>query len=231
MVDIVIARIKKHIAEKGLQPGDKYLSEKELTEKLQVSRTVVREALISLQSIGLLSIKRGGGVYIDNQNLDIIKEILHHHYETHGVRLKELIEVRQIIELGALRLIIEKNKDIHIGLLREINQTYYNAIINQEDTRDADRAFHMHLTKMTGNDTFYTFSKIINDYFSMTRMNLIQSQSALLTSYNEHETLIDTIVASDITKAQDTMLVHLLPITNHIYQLEEDVKDGTSTRK
>jgi len=220
LVDIVVTRIKNHIAESELRPGDKYLSERELIDELQVSRTVVREALISLQSIGLLAIRRGG-IYIEDQNLDIIKEILQHHYDTHGAKLKELVEVRKIIELGALRLLIEKAEDIDTGKLHEINQTYYEAILNKKDTRKADEAFHRELIKATGNDTFYTFSSIINHYFSMTKIDLTQTQSTLFKSHKEHEMLIDMIATRNLAKAQYTMGIHLLPITTYINQLEE----------
>lgn len=220
LVDIAIARIKQHIVENEYKPGDRYLSEKELTENLQVSRTVIREALISLQSIGLLTIKRGGGIYINNQNFDAIKQILQHHYDTHGVKIKELIEIRQIIELGAIRLIIEKNTSVDLELLREINQAYHEAIVNDQDTRETDRNFHQQLMKATENETYYNFSEIINDYFSMTKINLIQNKDAMLKSVKEHDELIDRLQEGDLTKAQDVMIRHMQPINAYINQLE-----------
>lgn len=220
LVDIAIARIKQHIVENEYKPGDRYLSEKELTENLQVSRTVIREALISLQSIGLLTIKRGGGIYINNQNFDAIKQILQHHYDTHGVKIKELIEIRQIIELGAIRLIIEKNTSVDLELLREINQAYHEAIVNDQDTRETDRNFHQQLMKATENETYYNFSEIINDYFSMTKINLIQNKAAMLKSVKEHDELIDRLQQRDLTKAQDVMIRHMQPINAYINQLE-----------
>lgn len=229
LVNIAISRIKAHIANNGFQPGDKYLSEKELTDNLQVSRTVIREALISLQSIGLLNIRHGGGVYIDNQNLDVIKKILQHHYETHGVQLKELIETREVIELGALRLIIEKNTAVDFAHLRTINEMYYDAIHSGKDTRIADRKFHQQIIQATGNKTFFTFSEIINDYFSITNINLIKDKSALLQSYDEHEKLIEKIEARDLVKAEQYLIAHFQPIVTYIHHLEEGDNDGTHT--
>ncbi|MUV37224.1 Uxu operon transcriptional regulator [Lentibacillus sp. JNUCC-1] len=227
LVDIAIDRIKAHIAEQGLRPGDRYLSEKELTEKLQVSRTVVREALISLQSIGLLAIRRGGGVVISDQNFDVIKEILHHHYDAHGVKLRELVEIRQIIELGALRLMIEKAVAVDFAELRDINQRYYEAIVEHRDTREADREFHQALIRATGNETFYNFSEIIHDYFSITKIDLVQSESALLASHQEHEAIVERLAAGDLAGAQALMTDHLKPITAYIDQLEVDGDDET----
>src|SRR5690625_1008081 len=220
LVDIDIARNKQHIVENEYKPGDRYLSEKELTENLQVSRTVIREALISLQSIGLLTIKRGGGIYINNQNFDAIKQILQHHYDTHGVKIKELIEIRQIIELGAIRLIIEKNTAVDLKMFRKINQAYHEAIMNDQDTRETDRNFHQQLMKATENETYFNFSEIINDYFAMTKINLVQNKTAMLKSVQEHDELIDMIEKRDLIKAQDVMIRHMQPINDYINQLE-----------
>ncbi len=129
-------------------------------------------------------------MYIQNPNLESIKEILRHHYDTHGVKIKELVEIRKVIELGALRLIIEKNMEVDFQQLHDINNSYYQAIIKQEDTRQADRFFHQFLIKATGNETFYTFSEIINDYFTLTKMNMIQDEAQMLSSYEQHETMI-----------------------------------------
>src|SRR5699024_10251514 len=107
LVDIVIDRMKAYISEKNLQPGNNFVTEKELVKKLEVSRTVVREAIISLQSIGILTAQQGGGIYIADSQLEGIRTILKHHYETYGIKVKELLEIRKILELGALRLIIE----------------------------------------------------------------------------------------------------------------------------
>lgn len=221
LVDIAIKRIKDHITISDLKPNDKYLSEKELISQLQVSRTVVREALISLQSIGIVNIKPGGGVYIGDPNLDTIKEILKHYYDTHGVKLKELTEVRKIIELGALRLIIENDIDVDFLQLEEINESYYKAIIQKQDTRKDDRLFHQSLIKITSNETFYSFSEIIHEYFSLTKIDLIQNEAKLIQSYHQHTEMINALKGKDLSKAQKIMTLHFEPVFEFINQMED----------
>jgi DNA-binding FadR family transcriptional regulator len=223
LVDIAIERIKQHIQERALKPYDKFLSEGELVSQLQVSRTVVREALISLQSVGIIKIKSGGGVYIENPNLDSIKTILKHHYDTHGVRIKELIEVRKVIELGALRLMIENQVDVNFKHLAEINDSYYHTIIKKQDTRKFDRLFHQSLMKETGNETFCTFSEIINEYFSLTKIDLIEKEEAPIQSYQQHSEIIHALTNKDLPMAQESMTKHLEPIFHFITRMEEKV--------
>lgn len=223
LVDIVIERIKSNILEKGLKPGDKFLSEKEIINQLEVSRTVVREALIALQTVGILNVKPGGGIYIADVKLDSINTILKHHYETHGVKIKELIEIRKIIELGALRLMIEKDVDVNIQQLQEINESYYQTIIEKQDTKMFDRAFHQSLIRATDNESYYNFSEIINEYFALVKINLIEKEDTLIKAYEEHLEITNAIKDKNLPLAQKIMTEHFEPILTFINQMEERV--------
>src|SRR5699024_7303948 len=127
---------------------------------------------------------------------------------------------RQIIELGAIRLTLEKKTSVDVELLSEINQAYHEAIVNDQDTRETDRNFHQQLMKATENETYFNFSEIINDYFAMTKINLVQNKTAMLKSVQEHDELIDMIEKRDLIKAQDVMIRHMQPINDYINQLE-----------
>lgn len=221
LVDIVIERIKGNIIEKGLKPGDKFLSEKELITQLQVSRTVIREALIALQTVGIVRVKAGGGVYIADGNLDSINTILKHHYETYGVKIRELIEIRKIIELGALRLIIEKDVDVNIQQLNEINESYYQTIMGKQDTKKFDRIFHQSLIRATDNESYYNFSEIINEYFSLVKIDLVEKQDELIKAYDQHLEITKAIKNKDLTVAQKIMGQHFEPILTIISEMEE----------
>lgn len=231
LVSIATKRIKKHIMEGDWQAGDKYLSEKELTSRLQVSRTVIREALISLQSVGMVKIISGGGVYIADSNVDPIKEILKHFDELHGVKVRELAEIRKVIELGGLRLMIEKNVIVDFSHLRTLNDAYYQAIKQDNDTRQADKLFHQFLIKSTMNDTFYHFSEIIHEYFTLTKIDILQSEITLMKAYNEHKDIIDALENKDMAKAQEIMIEHLEPILAFTRQMEEVELDGTDSSR
>lgn len=221
LVTIAIERIKSHILENNLKPNDKFLTEKELVEQLQVSRTVVREALISLQTVGILHIKPGGGVYLAEPKFDSINTILKHYYDTYGVKMKELMEIREIVELGALRLIIEKQVDVDIDQLISINESYYKSIIQKQDTKKFDRLFHQSLIKSTDNETYFKFSEVISEYFSLVRMDFIEKEDTLIESYEQHVQIIDAIKNKNLPVAQNVMKEHFQPIFRFITTLEE----------
>ncbi|MWR20550.1 GntR family transcriptional regulator, partial [Helicobacter pylori] len=68
--------IKEYIFAHNLQPGSPLLPESQLVEELGVSRSSVREAVKALQSLGLIEVRRGDGLYVRATNFDAITEIL-----------------------------------------------------------------------------------------------------------------------------------------------------------
>ena len=64
----VADKIQDLIAAESLRPGDKLPGERELADRMGVSRTVVREAIRVLGVRGLVRVKSGCGTYVSNDN-------------------------------------------------------------------------------------------------------------------------------------------------------------------
>ena len=62
--DSIVAQIEGMILEGLLKPGEKLPPERELAERLDVSRPSLREAIVVLESRGLLQSRRGGGTFV-----------------------------------------------------------------------------------------------------------------------------------------------------------------------
>ena len=95
--DGVVAAIKETIAADGFKPGDKFYSENELTKKLQVSRSSIREALRILEVTGQVTVSQGKGIFIadiDVQQLEAFTTWLKNNEQS----IKDNFEVRLIIE-------------------------------------------------------------------------------------------------------------------------------------
>src|ERR687887_1262919 len=68
----VVERLREFIDVQNLQAGDKLMSERELAERLGVSRTSVRQALTALKVMGLVEIRHGDGVYLQRAPSDVV---------------------------------------------------------------------------------------------------------------------------------------------------------------
>jgi DNA-binding FadR family transcriptional regulator len=93
------------IVEGAYPPGSKLPTEREIAEEFEVTRNVVREALKRLEALGLVTIRRGSGIYVEDLQL------------TGGVELIEL-------------LIFKEDGSLNIEILRDIIEFYEDSIIN-----------------------------------------------------------------------------------------------------
>lgn len=102
----IVSLIQKKIITGAIRPGEKLPTERDLAESLQVNRATVREALRKLESLDLLEIRHGDGVYVRNflesGNLDLVKTMAYM-YEPGGI-IPAVLEVRRIMvpEMAAL---------------------------------------------------------------------------------------------------------------------------------
>ncbi|MCR2822502.1 FadR/GntR family transcriptional regulator [Lederbergia panacisoli] len=104
--EVVSERIKSYISENKCQPGDRLPTEKEIIDMLGVSRTIVREALKTLQSQGIIEIKQGLGIFVKEIKIQSILRNISPFLTIDKVKFKEVIDTRIIFELGAIGLAI-----------------------------------------------------------------------------------------------------------------------------
>ena len=70
LLEGTIEKLQELISRGGYMPGDKLPSERELVEEFGVSRTVLREAIRSIEASGLVTVYPGKGVFVSEQNID-----------------------------------------------------------------------------------------------------------------------------------------------------------------
>lgn len=167
--DIVVKSIKKLLITKKLQPGDKLPSENELASMLNVSRGSVREAMKILTAYGIVKIKRGDGTYISDTMDGISFDPLLFKLILRNNDIHELRELREMIELGIIKLAIENATEQNIKTLENVYN--YTALkINKGEYHDAvlietELMFHTSLGQATGNKLVQTIYSFVMDLY------------------------------------------------------------------
>ena len=160
--DEVASQIITRIISGDLLPGEKLPPEREISEKMRVNRHTLREALRKIESLGLLSVRQGDGIYIkdyrDSGNLELLKHIIYRKKDkTPGV-FKDILEIRRIIspEMAEKAALFRTDADI----------TAIKMIINSPGSLiEKDLAIHQAIAK-AGDNIFYLFVlNFFNDIF------------------------------------------------------------------
>lgn len=117
---MVQEQLKLYIIDSGLKGGDILPSEKKLAEDLGISRTSIREALIALETLGMIEIKHGVGRFIRNFNYEAILQNLPYRLELDINNFWEVLEIRFCLELWFIAKEINKYTPSDIKKLNQI---------------------------------------------------------------------------------------------------------------
>ena len=202
----IIDQVKAMIIDGTLSIGDRLPSEHELSQTFGVSRSSVREALKSLQMIGVIESKQGGGNFVvDNVQLSTTNN-LSLLFKLNKGNPNDIIQLRCCIETESVRMIIKSGTPEIIDSLSDIINQYKSAE-SEEKMIHYDKIFHSKLVEYSGNFLF----SYLNNALSFLYSQQIETSSK---NYhpealrNDHTALMNAIIARDIEEANRQISHH-----------------------
>lgn len=103
----IVQQLRALITEEKIQPGDKLPSERVLSERLGVGRSSVREALRSLELLGLIETRHGGGTFLASFHNNRIVEILATFIMQENQTIADVHKTREMHEMEAIRVVCQ----------------------------------------------------------------------------------------------------------------------------
>ena len=101
----IVSQLRELIKHEGIQPGEKLPSERVLSERLNVGRSSVREALRSLELLGLIETRHGGGTFLSTVHSNQLVEILASFILQENKAIEDVHITRRMHEREAIRVI------------------------------------------------------------------------------------------------------------------------------
>src|SRR3712207_2294015 len=190
----------------GLEPGERLPPERELCERLGVSRTVVREALNLLEARGLISIEHGRGAVVSGGNTDAVRDALGVILRVRPKVLWELLEMRAILEVGISGLAAERATEEDTDAMRVQLERMAALIDVPEGYVDADVEFHALLARAARNGVLLTMLEPIVDLLRASRrVSASRRPGSALRALGEHEEILRCVEVGDTEGARREM--------------------------
>lgn len=219
LVDRVEDSLVQLLQERKLRVGDSIPKEIELSAILGVSRTVIREALLRLRLMGLIESKKKKGSVITNPDLFGMmgKSMNPHILDKHT--LKEIFEIRLVLEIGMADLLFHRITEEDILELRSIvadepSTTQYHLFNIGHEV-----AFHGKLYEITKNETLKKFQKMLLPVFDYVHHSGLLKKQSLLKTFVSHKELVDILENGDPEKFRECMRNHL---ENHFTRIFDE---------
>lgn len=208
--------ICRYIITNGIKPGDALPGELALAAMMDISRTVVREALSGLRRIGLIESKKKRGIVVKAVDPTEIFETCLPFFPSGPNKLEDLFYLRYVLETGAVELAVRRGTEESIKEIKkaaEYNSNQVKKGAAGEELEAADMAFHMAILRATGNSFLLKMSDVIIRYFegyyeALSRKAIALSRTRLKRSVDQHEMIAEAIKKRDIETATDLMKKH-----------------------
>ncbi len=214
LVQEIVNSLTANIREGVIKPGDKLPTESEIMARFEVSRTVVREALSNLQASGLVETRHGIGTFAlalpDTSNFKItgcdfstLADVI------------ALLELRISLETEAAGLAAQRRTEANLAAMKAALQAFSDAIEHDSEAVPSDFAFHMEVSRATGNRHFADLMSYLGTMIiPRTRINTSNSAPEgrlkyLQQAHGDHENIYNAIRNQDSDGARAAMRTHL----------------------
>ncbi|WP_336648008.1 FadR/GntR family transcriptional regulator [Microbacterium sp. MMO-10] len=219
VTDEAIEKIKAMIVSGELGPGDRLPPEKELAERLGLSRNSMREAVKALEVIRVLDVRRGDGTYVTSLEPHLLLEAISFVVDMHDDdSLLELFAVRRMLESQATGLAATHGDDEAIATLQaEIDGI--DAAVSIDDLVAHDIRFHREIVQMTGNGYLASLIDSLSSQTIRARVwRGLTEQGAVERTLSEHRAIADAIAQHDPALATSLATAHIADVERWLRQ-------------
>ena len=214
----IISKLRDYIEYKNLEPGDKLPSERMLTERFNVSRSHIREAIQKLEFYGILRSRPQSGTFIANIGRVAMSGMLDDILRLEDPDFKSLVETRILLELKTVKLASLRRTEEDLKKLKDALDAYKDKVLNGQKAVEEDLLFHLAIAKASKNVTMNTFMLIITpEIITNFEKYHVCDSNLSLKGIDEHNEIFEAIKDKDPKKAKEKMKSHFSVLYQYCY--------------
>ncbi len=217
-MDRVEANLIELLHQRKLKVGDSIPKELELAETLGVSRTVIREALMRLRMMGLIDTKKKKGAVITSPDIfgNLAKSL--NPYVLSDDTLKEIFEIRLVLEVGMADLLFRNVTKEDIKELKQIVKNEPASTKNQMFEASYEIAFHGKLYRISHNETLIKFQSLLLPVFDYVEKSSLFKPVVNPKKFTSHKQLVQILENGTSEEFRNGMRSHL---ENHFLRMND----------
>ncbi len=216
--ELVAERLLEHISQRRLRPGDALPTERELTQVYHVGRSSVREALRMLQSNGLIK-PAGKGVFVVAEFANPLNHSLHLLLTLRETDLRELFEVRKILEGETAALAAARRTDEDLAQMERAIVEMVEGLAAQDWYIEADLRFHLTIAAATRNRIALRMMQAVRDLLQRALSSIYHIPGSPQRSIEQHRLILDAIARRDAEGARRGMQEHLARVERDVQHM------------
>ena len=199
-------------------PGDQLPNERVLAEQFQVSRASIREALRTLQTMGLIESQVGvsGGNFVKALDIKTVispfADFLHNGQKT----LQDIMEYRVVLETEIARIAAVRRNSYDLERIRESLQAMKKNVEEGGIGLQEDNTFHEDIARATHNEVFIQMLTLARTLLSRTRETTLNIKGVPQTGIRHHGRILKALESGDADRAANAMRLHLIEAQKNV---------------
>ena len=214
----IVTQIRSLIENGRMKLGDQLPNEKELSETFKVSRSTVREAILSLENLNLVERRQGNGTYVTASSEEALVGPLAQSLVHEKDDIIDIFALRKIIEPEIAQLAAENGSPRRWKELEKILDRQSKELDEGLHPIQTDSDFHYALAKMSHNKVLERLLVALVGLLSKTRDDYLQTDQRKQKSIFGHREIIAALKSGDGATAKKAMLRHLQEVENTLYK-------------
>ncbi len=199
--------IRSYIILNGLKEGDLLPTEKTLCERLGVSRNVLREAIKSMELMGMVRACPGRGTEICRFSMDFVfQNVLFFHVGDDDPAVREMFAIRRILEISYAPMAFAALDQSGVAALEDCVRRMRKSFEETGYFGEEDREFHMLLFRPLNNSVLYSLLDAI--WGVDVTFQLEQKRPHLSDSVVKHEKIVEALKRGDPAAFEEAVLRH-----------------------
>lgn len=201
------ARLAQLIA--SAEPGSRLPTERELSERLGVGRSTLREAMRSLAFIGAIQPRQGSGTYVSPVDGGAVDRLIGLGLMVLRSRVEEVVEARRVLEVEAARLAAARHDEADRAELEAVLARMREATAEPAVASAHDLHFHVLLARASHNGVLVHFINGMRSLLEIWMTTAVNREVVVADVVREHGLILDAVFARDADLAATRMAEHL----------------------
>ena len=208
----IVRQVKALIAEGRLKSGDQLPPERDLATQFKVSRPSVREALRTLESMGLIAIRPGEGTFVREVSVESLIEPLAHMILSQREAVGELFEARRLLEPAIAGLAAARATPDEIQEMERILEAQAREVAAGRTGLAQDAEFHAAIGRAAHNEAITRIAHAVMDLLTQSREESLNTPGRPTRSHQDHRRILHAITQRQVAAAEEAMRDHLVAV-------------------
>jgi len=209
----IVEQIKSLIFNGKLKPGERLLPERDLSRVLNVSRVSLREALNTLQGMGLLEIQQGNRSFVRPITTLSLHDPLVSFAKSSPANILQVFELRKYLEIGCVSLAAERAEKEQVEELERIVQVMEDDLKKNRLGAKPDLDFHSTIARSAQNLAYmhvmYTIYDLLKEELLIAWGSIFREKNRRRKLLDQHQNIFNAIEERNSSKAAQEALTHL----------------------